>query len=56
MPLYDARKTVDYGAESTVLGSSLSILPYRAGGCMGREHVQFDGAERPLFGRYGQSV
>jgi hypothetical protein len=26
MPLYDARKTVDYGAESTVLGSSLSIL------------------------------
>ena len=27
MPLYDARKTVCYGAESTVLRSSLSILP-----------------------------
>ena len=26
MPLYDARKTVRYGAESTVLRSSLSIL------------------------------
>lgn len=27
MPLYDARKTVRYGAESTVSGSSLSRFP-----------------------------
>jgi hypothetical protein len=35
MPLYDARKTVRYGAESTVSRSSVSILLNRAGASNG---------------------
>jgi hypothetical protein len=50
MPLYDARETVRYGAESTVLGSSLSILFTEPVTVMGRERVQVDEAERLMFG------
>ena len=54
MPLYDARETVRYGAESTVLGSPLSRLLTVLVTVMGRERVQVDGAERLLFGADAQ--